>query len=431
MTITGRFVALLASSVAVMALAVQSWAGFWLINGVLVCIALLDAALAGSPRALTMTRSGVNAVRLGESADVLLAVHNTGRRPLRGVLRDAWPPSAGVVATRHRVRLPVDAHVSITTTLSPTRRGVRRPDRVTVRSYGPLGLAGRQTTHRVAWEVRTLPRFSSRKHLPSRLARLRELDGSTAIHIRGQGTEFDSLREFVSGDDARSIDWRATARASNVMVRTWRPERDRQVLIVLDTGRSSAARIGTGTRLDDAMDAAMLLAVLASRAGDRVDVLAYDRQVRADVRGRAATEVLGAVSDALGDVEPELAETDARGMVSQILRRAPHHALVVLLTSIEPAIIESGLLPVMPMLTSRHTVVVASVADPRLAEMALARGGIAEVYDAASAATATAARNRVTATLTRTGVTVIDAAPDLIAPRLADTYMALKSSGRL
>ena len=122
-----------------------------------------------------------------------------------------------------------------------------------------------------------LPAFPSRKHLPAKLARLRELDGRTLVMIRGQGSEFDSLREYVVGDDVRSIDWRASARASDVMVRTWRPERDRQVVLVLDTGRTSAGRVGDAPRLDAAMDAALLLGVLASRAGDRVDLLAFDR----------------------------------------------------------------------------------------------------------------------------------------------------------
>ena len=92
--------------------------------------------------------------------------------------------------------------------------------------------------------VRILPPFLSRKHLPSRLAKLRELDGAIPVLIRGQGTEFDSLREYVVGDDVRSIDWRATARRADVVVRTWRPERDRRVVIVLDTGRTSAGRVG-------------------------------------------------------------------------------------------------------------------------------------------------------------------------------------------
>src|SRR5207248_11426109 len=132
-----------------------------------------------------------------------------------------------------------------------------------------------QGSHSAPGTVRARPPFHSRRHLPARLARLRELDGRQAVRVRGQGTEFDSLREYVVGDDVRSIDWRASARAADVMVRTWRPERDRHLVLVLDTGRTSAGRVGDTPRLDAAMDAALLLAVLASRAGDRVDLIAY------------------------------------------------------------------------------------------------------------------------------------------------------------
>ena len=88
-----------------------------------------------------------------------------------------------------------------------------------------------------------LPPFRSRRHLPEKLSQLRQLDGQHRSLLRGPGTEFDSLREYVIGDDVRSIDWRATARRGDVMVRTWRPERDRRILFVLDTGRTAAGRV--------------------------------------------------------------------------------------------------------------------------------------------------------------------------------------------
>ena len=201
----------------------------------------------------------------------------------------------------------------MTTALLPTRRGDRPADRVTVRSVGPLGLAARQGSHEVPWRVRVLPAFTSRRHLPSRLARLRELDGRTAVMVRGQGTEFDSLREYVDGDDVRSIDWRATARAAEVVVRTWRPERDRRVLLVLDSGRTAAGRVGDAPRLDAAMDAALLLAALAARAGDRVDLLAYDRRVRARVEGVTGSGLLPALVTAMAPLDATLVETDYAG----------------------------------------------------------------------------------------------------------------------
>src|SRR5947207_2574859 len=161
------------------------------------------------------------------------------------------------------------------------------------------------------WTVRVLPPFHSRRHLPEKLSRLRQLDGQHRALLRGQGSEFDSLREYVIGDDVRSIDWRATARLRDVMVRTWRPERDRQILIVLDTGRTSAGRVAGTPRLDTSMDAALLLTALASRAGDPIDFLAFDRRVRARVVGAPRSAVLSSVPDAMAAIEPELGGADA------------------------------------------------------------------------------------------------------------------------
>lgn len=431
MALTGRAALLAALGVAVVALVVPSWAGVLLVAAVIAAGVVADLLLAGSVRALTFERAGPPSVRLGEPVEMTLTVRNPGPRRVRGVLRDAWPPGAGPVTDRHQVDVPAGQRRTLVTRLHPTRRGDRPADRVTVRAVGPLGLAARQGAHQVAGTVRVLPPFPSRRHLPARLERLRELDGRRAAMVRGAGTEFDSLREYVVGDDVRSIDWRASARASEVMVRTWRPERDRHVLLVLDTGRTSAGRVGDAPRLDAAMDAALLLAALASRAGDRVDLIAYDRRVRAAVTGRAASEVLSAMVNAMAPLEPELVESDADGVVAEVLRRARRRSLVVLVTGLEAAALEAGLLPLLPALTRRHRVVVAAVSDPRVAEMARGRGDVQAVYEAAAAEKSLAERRRVTALLTRRGVEVVDAVPEELPPALADRYLALKAAGQL
>jgi uncharacterized protein (DUF58 family) len=431
MALTGRTGLLALLGAAVVALAVPSWAGLAAVNAVLAVLVAVDLALAGAVRRLRFERSGPTAARLGEPAAVTLVIANPGPRRVRGLLRDAWPPSAGAVPSRHRVDVPAGERRRVTTVLRPTRRGDRPAAQVTVRSVGPLGLAARQGSHAVPWAVRVLPPFHSRRHLPARLDRLRELDGRTAVMVRGQGTEFDSLREYVVGDDVRSIDWRASARAADVMVRTWRPERDRHVLAVLDTGRTSAGRVGDAPRLDASLDAALLLAALASRAGDRVELLAYDRWVQAEVRGAASSELLPALVTAMAALEPSLVETDMRGLAGQVLQRTGRRSLVVLFTGLDAAPVEEGLLPVLPHLVARHRVLVASVADPRVAEMAAGRGEVAAVYEAAAAQRSLAERARTTAALVRRGVEVVDAPPYELAPALADRYLALKAAGAL
>jgi uncharacterized protein (DUF58 family) len=429
--LTGRVGLLALAGVLVVGFVLPSGWAVLALAALLAVLVGVDLMLAGSVRALTFARAGDLSVRLGEGATVTLLVTNPSGRRVRGLLRDAWPPSAGAETTRHRIDVPPGERRRIETVLHPTRRGDRPAYRVTVRSLGPLGLAGRQGSHSVPWRVRVLPPFTSRRHLPAKLERLRQLDGRSAAMIRGPGTEFDSLREYVDGDDVRSIDWRATARSTDVMVRTWRPERDRRILLVLDTGRTSAARVGDAPRLDAAMDAALLLAALASRAGDRVDLLAFDRRVRSRVEGEAPTTLLPALVQAMAPLDPVLVETDYAGMVATVLSRSARRSLVVLLSALDPAPVEEGLLPVLAPLVRRHTVILASVGDPRVGNLAGRRGDVESVYAAAAAARAGLDRRRVAEVLERHGVEVVDAPPDELPPLLSDRYLALKAAGRL
>lgn len=401
------------------------WAALWC------ALVGLDLALAGSPRALAVERPAQRAVRLGEAVEAVVVLTNLGTRRLRGLARDAWQPSAGALDPRHRIDLQPGGRQRLVTRLVPSRRGDRRAEHVTVRSRGPMGLAARQASLPTQGVVRVLPPFTSRKHLPSKLARLRELDGRTSLRVRGQGTEFDSLRDYVIGDDVRSIDWRAAARRSQVVVRTWRPERDRRILLVLDTSRTSAGRVGDAPRLDAAMDAALLLAALASRAGDRVDFFAVDRKVRARVEGYSRTDLLPGLVNAMAGLDSELVEADWPTIVAEVLRRLTQRALVVLLTPLEAAAVEEGLLPVLHQLTRRHQVLLASVSDPAVTAMASARGDAYAVYGAAAAERAFLDRFSVTADLVRAGVEVVDASPTDLAPQLADRYLALKAAGKL
>ena len=132
----------------------------------------------------------------------------------------------------------------------------------------------------------------------------------------------------------------------------------------------------------------------------------------------------------MAPLEPSLVETEARGLVAQVLRRARRRSLVVLFTGLDAAPVEAGLLPVLSSLTARHRLMVATVADPRVAEMAQGRESASAVYEAAAAERTLAERRYVTGLLARRGVEVVDALPDDLPPALADRYLALKASGR-
>ncbi|MCZ4578277.1 DUF58 domain-containing protein [Gordonia amicalis] len=430
MFLTGRFLVL----VLLGAVPILVWPNYAVpVLWVLFCVLLmcLDLALAGSTKTIAMTRSAIGPVRLGETTSCSITVTNTGTGTFRGVLRDSWQPSAGATGAVHRLTVPRGETTTVTTTLTPTRRGDRLAVRVTVRRLGPLGLAGRQRSVPLPGRVRALPPFGSRRLLPSRLAHLRQLDGRSAVRIRGQGTEFDSLRDYVEGDDVRSIDWRATARRRSTVVRTWQPEKDRHIVIVLDTSRTSAGRVGDVPRLDAAMDAALLLAALASHAGDRVDLIAGDRRVHRRVVGEGRTTLLSRLVTAMADLEPALLEADWPMLGAEVAKISRQRALLVLLTPMEPAAVEESLLPPLSVLAQHYKVVIGSVADPALEEMISVREHPEAVYDAAAAARTLTLRNRTATAVGRLGVDVVDAPPDTLPARLADHYLLLKSRGLL
>lgn len=430
MAITGRFVLLVFAALAPLLL-FPAWGTVLLTSAVLLALVLCDLLLAASPAKIAPQRKDPGNVTLHAETESVLTLENGNRRTFRGMVRDAWQPSAGTVAAVQRIEIPAGERRRMSVRLRPTRRGDLTAPHVTLRSFGPLGLAARQRTVSLPGRLRVLPPFRSKRHLPSKLRKLRELDGRAAVQIRGAGTEFDSLRDYVRGDDVRSIDWRATARRTAVVVRTWRPERDRRVVIMLDTSRTAAARIDDEPRLDTGMEAALLLAVLAERGGDRVDFFAFDRRVRGRVDSAAKGNLLGSLVQAMAPLEAELIEMDWAQVPAQIRAISAHRSLVVLLTSLDSGAPEEGLIPLVAQLVRQHVVLLGSVRDPLLGRMKEERRTASQVFRASAAERALLDREAVSAQLRQLGAEVVDAEPLELPPLLADAYIRLKAAGRL
>jgi uncharacterized protein (DUF58 family) len=440
------------------AIGLDPWSALGIAAGAVLLLTALDWLVAAPAAEVKLRREGASQVRLGDSVTVTLHVTNDSVRTMRAEVRDAWVPSAGAADPyAHDLTIDPGETAAVPTELTPTRRGDRPAARVTIRSYGPLGLAFRQTRRRRAealtppWTVRTLPEFKSRRLLPEKLARLRVIEGMMVTRGRGQGSEFDSLREYVSGDDPRGIDWRASARREHLVSKQWRPERDRRVLCVIDTGRTSAGRIATqpalpgsepGTpitdeseasgepRLDLAIDAALLLATVAAHAGDKVDLLAIDTHTHVNVSANSKQH-LHRINGALAGLQPALVETDFGRVVAEVLRAERKRALVVLFTTLDPGALGEGLVPVLPSLVSRHTVFVAAVHDPALDALAARHDTADAIHTAAAAERGLAELHRVRAALTRHGVSVVDEPAERFASVVTDRYLALKAAGRL
>ena len=381
---------------------------------------------AGRPTtAVAVSRAKTAPIRLGEHTTTQLSVVNSSRRRYRGRLRDAWQPSAGAgadsrdrrpvrepgfytdlarrweelrlqvsgdpappgpLSNRRDLNLAPEERQFFDVGLQPTRRGDRLAIRLTLRHQRPAGPGGSSAV--------AIPAGRGAGAAGVRLAQAPAVEAGLVAPARRPlggahpwaGHRVRLAARLRGGDDVRSIDWRATARRRSTVVRTWQPERDRHVVLVLDTSRTSAGRIGDQPRLDAAMDAALLLAALASHAGDRIDFIAGDRVIHKKVRATRRVNLLNEMVTAMAPLESALLEADWGLLGAEVTRTVSQRALVVLLTPLEPSAIAESLLPTLAVLAQRYQVVIASVSDPELDEMLAGRGDTSSSYRAAASA---------------------------------------------
>lgn len=420
-------------SVAGAVIPVQAPAGLGVAYGILLVAAIIDWALTPPPRRVGVTRAIPASLSLGEQSSIRWQVSNPTQRALDVGVADELLPSLRAERRRFRIRVPAGGAATATTGIRPSRRGEFEIADLTVRVRGPMGLVGRQSTRRVQDSLRVFPPFRSKKEAELRIDRARLLEvGLRSAAARGGGTEFDQLRDYGVDDEFRRIDWAATARAARPIVKTFRAERNQVVITLLDNGRTMAGRVDDVPRVEHAMDAVMALTAVATRLGDRIGMIAFDKRVRAVLPASQSQTQFGRVVNALYRLEPELAESDYRGAFTEMMVRFRRRAMVVLLTELADQSLQETLLRDLPLVVRSHLVVVGAVRDPQVQRWADADPSDAgSAYRKAAAISAIADRKRLAATLTSMGVTVVDALPGELAARLSDAYLRVKATGRL
>ena len=437
MILTGRAAAASVGGAVVVAIApVDAAVGLAVVVGVLVVLLVVDRVRTPAPRAFEVERTLPPALVLGGSAGELVwrvrAPAGSGRAVRIG-LADELPPSLGASRRRASLLVPRGGSASARADLLPTRRGVVEPRTLSLRVVGPLGLVARQTDLAVPGRVRITPPLRAAREAELRVERERLLEvGLRSARGRGGGTDFEALREATPDDELRRIDWGATVRTGRTIVRTYRAERNQNVLVLLDAGRLMAARVAGVPRFEHALDALLALVAVATRVGDRIGLLAYADRVHTLLPASSRREQLGRVADACAALGPVLVESDVRGALATATGRSRRRALLVMLTDLAPAAAEEGLLPALPLVARDHLVVIGAVADPRVEGWArdapVDAGG---AYRAAAAAGSLDERRRLAGRLRAMGAVVVDAAPGRLPPAVVDAYLDAKATGRL
>lgn len=311
------------------------------------------------------------------------------------------------------------------------RRGDAEYGDVHLRVLGPLGLAWRQRRVYRADPLRVLPGVLEvrRYRLLGLHNRLREA-GFRPVRQRGEGGSFESLREYVRGDDPRIIDWKATAHRSKLIVRQYEAERRQNVVLLVDAGRLMTEKVGDRERIDYALTAALLLADVASLHGDLVGLLVFADRVQQYIPPSRSS--ISTLAEALGAVHARIAEPNYPAAFTYLARQLRRRSLLVAFTDIIDAQASSALVAHLGKAASRHLPVVVAIRNPDLEATAqLAAKTPADVYRRAAAEELLQARAAALAQMQRSGVLVADSRPTDAVPDVVNRYLDVKRRGLL
>jgi uncharacterized protein (DUF58 family) len=253
-------------------------------------------------------------------------------------------------------------------------------------------------------------------------------------HMRrlGEGRQFESLREWVSGDDPRHIDWKATARRRKVIARQYEAERRQHVMLVLDAGRLLTADVAGEPRMEHVVRAALWLAFAAYHHDDNLGVMVVADEIQHYVPPQRGRRGLRQVLDVLAVVEPRLVEPDYPAAFRYLAIRNRKRALTVFFTDVIDRLASRALMSHVPTLRPRHLPVLVTLRNPELDRIAEARPtAISEAYRKAAAEELLAARDDALVQMRRSGAIVLDVPPDRASAAVVEQYLELKRRGRL
>ncbi len=396
-------------------------------------LAVIDALGSRSRDEVEVTRRVQEVLSLGAPNRVELTVHNRTGRRLRLLVKDD-PPDDFVTPERARaMTLDPWERRTVSYVTTPRRRGDYAFGGLHVRGLSRLRLAWWQRDLAAQQSVRVYPNLQQLREFDA-LARRGRLDdlGLRAVRSRGEGTEFESLREYVPDDSFRSIDWKATARRGAPITRQYQSERNQTLLVLIDAGRMMAAPADDMTRVDYAVNAALMLAHVAERMGDTVGLLTFSDRVKsfvAPARGGMQTERM---LEELYALQAELVEPDYQAAVSFLRTRARKRAMVCVFTDLVDADVSAAALSYLSSLRPQHLPMVATIRDAET--MALAGEDPAapeEAYQKAVAQRTLEQRALALARLRSRGVLVVDAPPDDLAAAVVNRYLTVKRRGLL
>ncbi len=403
----------------------------WLItlliwDGLLLGLVIWDSSRVSRVR---VERSALSKLSIGRDNVVSLSVEAGQAAEVQ--IYDSYPIEFGVSQMPLSAKLSSDSAQNLLYTVHPTHRGEYLWSAIQVRQLSPWRLAWQDWKVPQPQKVAVYPDLIGLRSLSIRLT-LQSSGSIRRARRLGMGTEFAELRDYGVGDDPRFIDWKATARRGQPLVRVLEPEQEQTLIILLDRGRLMTANVKGLSRFDWGLNATLSLALAGLHRGDRVGVGVFDRQIHTWIPPERGQSHLTHLIERLTPIQPEIIEPDYLGAVTALANQQTRRALVVLITDIVDITASAELLAALGRLTPRYLPFCVTLRDPQVDRQANAvTEDVPSTYARAVALDLLAQRQVAFAELKRKGVLVLDAPANQITEQLVDRYLHLKAKNQL
>ena len=406
-------------------------------DALVLAAALWDGMRLPAPQLITVERSWSNAPSLSSATEIEIAVEQNGGTILECRIVDDLPEALVGVPTTRSLRAWPRVRAALRYAIDPRARGDVTTGSVYLRYRSLLGLIDKWAMAPLEQTVRVYPALRQGEDQEIFLARGRQIDLQLRqVRERGLGRDFESLREYLEGDDLRDICWTATARRGQLITRRYQTERSQAVWIVLDAGRLLQARILRDTddqerrgysKLDYACSTAVALAQLALYSGDRVGLLVYGQHVQQRVLPGRGPAHLRLIVEALAQARAETSEADHLRATATLNRWQPRRALILWITDLAETAMRPEVIDGAMQLLRRHVLLFVAMAQPDVEAIAKGRPkNVEQMFRAAAAQELVMRRELLLARLRDQGALTLDLDPDQLTSAVLNQYLKVK-----
>jgi len=401
--------------------------------GALAILTIADLRASRRDRAPSLVRVLPERMVKGRRVSIGYRISRVGSATTAAIL-DELPADLGGDLILAPMRIAGGASVEISREILPRRRGIHTLGPVYLLWTSKMGLLRFRIRIAQGGTVAIIPPAAdSPKRGALSQRSLRDELGTRPRPARGEGSEFESMREYTAGDDPRHVDWHASARRRRLIVRQYQTERRHTVIIAIDTGRLMAARVDGSSKLDHALDCAVALARASNEFGDRVGLVAFDRELRLMVRPKSGRAAAAAMIEATLALDAAPFEPNYRVLAENLARFQKKRALVIVLTDFVEGSASRELEAYLSVVARRHLVLLVALRDRILAEADIRDPEITRerLYRKLALQDLAVEREAAIVRIARFGAQTLDLDPARINVPVLNRYLAVRQAGLL